>query len=242
MMEGALGLFTFIRGLEDSITCALASGGICAYWKILEGLSTYDDLGYALGRIHIIPGRIEWNGIAFDRIQDWYDHSSEAFNMRPDAIDLKEMEFEEPSLKMEQTLHSLRLAYCLTNAKKNTLHIPPTWLLTTAIGAHGWFRCQKRQGCRRGNTAFGNTPQREICAHRGEDVILYQVPNDRTLCATVAFDLLFNDYCVIVNDNCTTCALDLAVAKVETQDQLIIVSLLMLTDIAVKANARKGVS
>jgi hypothetical protein len=227
MMDGAIGLFTFLREVEDSITCALASGGICAYWKILEDLSIYDDHGFALGRIHIVPGRIEWNGIAFGRVQDWYDSSSDEFSeMQDQNFDL-EMEFTEHALKMEQSFDGLRVGYCLTNSKQHFLNIPPTWLLNTAIGAHGWSRCQKTQGCSREGRVSGRKLRLETTRHRGKEVALYQAPNDRTLCAALAIaELLSNNYCVIINDNCRACTLDLAVAGFETQCRFFIVSFL----------------
>lgn len=225
MMDGALGLFTFLREVEDSITCALASGGICAYWKILGGLSIYDEHGFALGRIHIVPGRIEYQGIAFDRIQDWYDSSSDEFSeMQDQSFDL-EMEFTDHALKMEQSFDGLRVGYCLTNSKQHFLNIPPIWLLNTAIGAHGWSRCQKLQRCSREGRVSGRALQFETTRHRGKEVALYQAPNDRALCAALAIaELLSNDDCVIINDNCRACALDLAVAGFETQRRFFIVS------------------
>ena len=155
MMDGALGLSTFLREVNNSITGALASGGICAYWKVLGGLSIYDDHGFALGRIHIVPGRIESNGVAFDRVEDWYDNSSLEFSGELGQIFDLEMEFEDCALRMEQSFKTLRVGYHLKNSKKHSLYIPPVWLLNAAIGAHGWSRCQKRHSCSRAGRALG---------------------------------------------------------------------------------------
>lgn len=225
MLDGALGIFTFLREVEDNTTCALASNGICAYWKILEGFSIYDDHGFALGRLHIVPGRIEWNGFAVDRIQDWYDNSSDEFTeMQSQSFDL-EMEFERPTLRMEQSFDGLRVGYCLANSKQHFLNIPPIWLLNTALAAYGWFRCQKRQDCSPGSRVSGEAPQLETTRYRGKEVALYQARSDRTLCAALAIaELLSNDYCVIINNSCRACTLDLAVAGYETPNRFFIVS------------------
>lgn len=228
MMDGALGLFTSLKEVEDSVTCALESAGICAYWKILEGLSLYDEYGYAFGRLHITPGRIEWNGMTFSRIQDWYDveDTSDEFTEMEDQSFGLEMDFAKPSLRMEQTFNALRVGFLLTNSNQHTLNIPPMWLLNTAIGAHGWSRCQKGPDCDRNSRNSGRTPpQREVRDYHGLEVAFYHAQNDRALCAALAISELLSDrYEVLINNDCRSCALDMAIAQYETKKQLFIVS------------------
>ena len=220
MMDGALGLFTFLREVNNSITCALASGGICAYWKVLGGLSIYDDHGFALGRIHIVPGRIESNGVAFDRVEDWYDNSSLEFSGELGQIFDLEMEFEDCALRMEQSFKTLRVGYHLKNSKKHSLYIPPVWLLNAAIGAHGWSRCQKRHSCSRDGRALGAAPHFETIHHNEDKVTLYQASNDLSLCASLAITgLLSTEFCYVINNNCRDCLINLAVAGFKPQDQ-----------------------
>jgi hypothetical protein len=233
MMDGALGLFTYLPELEDSFSCAVSSGGICVYRKILEGLSIHDNLGYALGRIQIVPGRIEWNGITFDRVQDWYSDSSDRFRMMEDeGIDPEEMDFGDPSLKMEQTLTSLRVAYCLSNSRQHVLNIPPAYLANTALMARGLFRCQHHQAYNHGARTSERDLEYQILTLRGKEVALYKAPNDRSVCAALAIaNLLYPKYFVIWDDKCLECALESAVAEVETENRLFIVSFTLLQSI-----------
>ncbi|KAF2188003.1 hypothetical protein K469DRAFT_628263 [Zopfia rhizophila CBS 207.26] len=225
MIDGAMGLFTFLRELGDSSSCAFASGGICAYRKILGGLSIYDDFGCSLGRIHIIPGRVEWHGVAFDRIQDWYQDWSDAFRMEDGRINLDEMDFEDPSLLMEESLEKLSVTYRLSNSRQRILNIPPVYLANNALTAHGLVQCQHQHGCNRGIRAFNKDFDFQVQTFNGKEVSLYRAPNDRSVCAALVIaDLLQPNYFVVRDDKCMECALQRAVAEVETANALLIVS------------------
>ena len=224
MVDGALGLFTFLEELEDSFSCAIVSGGICVYRKILEGLSIHDDIGYALGRIKIIPGKVEWNGITYDRVQDWYCDSAEEFRMDDGRIDPEEMGFGEASLRIEQTLNSLKVAFCLPNTRQYILNIPPVYLANNAMAAHGLFRCQHRKGYKRGGKTSERDLEYQVLTFRGKEVALYRGTNDISVCAAMAIgDLLYPKYFVIRDDKCMECTIERAVAETETENRLFIV-------------------
>lgn len=181
MIDGAMGLFTFLRELRDSSSCAFASGGICAYRKILENFSIHDKSGYSLGRIQVIPGRIEWNGVAYDQIQNWYQIPPDAFRIEDGLFNPEEMDFQEPSLCLEESLDMLSVTYRLLNSKLHILNIAPGYFANYALMAYGFVRYQRQRGCNHGIGTFDKDSAFQVQTLNGKEVHLYRAPNDRSV-------------------------------------------------------------
>jgi hypothetical protein len=213
MIEGAMGLFTFLKELSNSSSCAFASGGICAYRNILEGLSIHDNGGYALGRIRIVPGRIEWYGVVYDRVEDWYQTPSDEFCMDDGRINLEEIDFKEASLWMEESPDMLSVTYRLPNSKQRVLNIAPAYFSNTALAAHGLVQYQQQHAGNHGTGPICKESAFRVQILNGKEVSLYQAANERSVAAAMAIAHSSEiEYHVILDDKCAECALQWAVA------------------------------
>jgi hypothetical protein len=226
MIEGALGLFGLIDPLRDSDSCAWSDNGICAYRTILRNLPMHNEFGYSLGRIHIVPGRIEWQNRSYDQIQDLSDLPPFDFRTDDNRIDPTQLlGFERPSLELKETLKDsdcmLMGGFRLPNINKLPLFIAPTNIGNCAMMAHGLYQCQRRASCNEKRQASGAMPEFHVHKRHGKEVAVYKAPNDRSIFAAIAIgSLLEEEYLPLCGGECLECALRTATDELEpfTQD------------------------
>ncbi|KAH8701246.1 hypothetical protein GQ44DRAFT_778824 [Phaeosphaeriaceae sp. PMI808] len=219
MIDGAMGLFTHLRELEDSSSCAWSRNGICAYRDILKNFSIYDSSGFCLGRIHIVPGRIEWHGQAIDKIQDWYHEQEVEFRLDngDGLLNPHELEFGQPSLLMEERVETFNITYQLPNCRQYVVNIPPTHIANQALASYGLVHCRHLLHNSRWPRAVDDSTRYQVQTHLGKEVSIYQVPNDRSsFAALVLAQNLSPAYFVVCDDKCIECALRTLVLEVQT--------------------------
>jgi hypothetical protein len=226
MIEGALGLFGPINPLRDSDSCAWSNNGICAYRTILRNLSMHNEFGYSLGRIHIVPGRIEWQNRSYDQIQDLSPLPPFDFRTDDNRIDPTQLlGFEPPSLELKEKLQGsdcmLMGAFRLPNINKLPLFIAPTNIGNCAMMAHGLYQCQRCASCNENRQAITAMPEFHVHKRLGKEVTVYKAPNDLSVLAAIAIGSLLKDkYLPLCGGECLECALRTATDELEpfTQD------------------------
>jgi hypothetical protein len=130
-------------------------------------------------------------------------------------INLEEMDFEEASLWMEESLDMLNITYWLPNSKQHVLNIAPAYFSNTALAAHGLVQYPQQHGSNYGTGPFCKESAFRVQTLNGKEVSLYRVANERSVAAALAIaDSSEVEYHVILDDKCTQCSLQCAVAKI----------------------------
>lgn len=90
---------------------AVSTGGLCLYLDMLRELSLDRNL---VGRVHVVPGRIERDGKPFDFVSDQeHHHNGRYTGLTDDVTDLSEI-----SMLAQEHVRSLRVCYKLEDKKR----------------------------------------------------------------------------------------------------------------------------
>ncbi|KAF2688944.1 hypothetical protein K458DRAFT_359972 [Lentithecium fluviatile CBS 122367] len=231
MMDGAMGLFSYLTELDSSSCTAWSRGGICAYRTILEGLSMHDDSGCSLARIRILPGRIQYQGVTFDRIDDRYQDQADEFqdDLNHEGIDRKDLEFgfRDPSMVMEvqDSIKYLSVSYLMPNCRGLVLNVLPNFVTNGALGKYGLVHCRHPPGYNRGNRAVRGNVDFEVQTIGGKQVSLYRVPHEHSLYAALAIsDIHDPRYLVVIDDKCVECAIQTALNQASPAHSVFVIS------------------
>jgi hypothetical protein len=138
-------------------TPAFSKAGICAYLDILREVSDSKELA---GRIHIVPGRIEYCGRPYDCLQDGqplavdmhgvYKRSTDS---QPERLHQLEQQisslyaYEKRNICVKQLINGLQIWYEMSGSKAlGPLIVQPEKLSTAVVTARGFIHCSGH-GC-----------------------------------------------------------------------------------------------
>ncbi len=226
LMDDALGLFTFLdEEIVSSQICAFASNGICAYRTILTGLDGKDGPASAFGGIHIVPGRIESNGIAFDWVEDWFENSSAEFTDElTEYIVPEELEFRNLSMHMEQLPDKLGVVYRLSNTNQNIIKIPPTVLATAGLEAYRVLSCDHPHHTQCHAQAEDINARFSVHKVYQKEISLYRAPDKQSLCAVLIIaDVYSRKYSILWDDLCMRCSVNRGFGQIQGSKPLLII-------------------
>jgi hypothetical protein len=147
-LEEALLLFTGREyseiGPDLPGACAGSVGGVCVYLDSLQELS---DNRQRVGRVHVIPGSIEWNERPFYSVEDWENSPSEQQFLISDEFIVKKLE--DPArmcntrVGVRETLRSIQIRYEILDERDRPvqLFVGPLRLTFDASSYRGLVHC-----------------------------------------------------------------------------------------------------
>ncbi|KEF56496.1 uncharacterized protein A1O9_08077 [Exophiala aquamarina CBS 119918] len=207
---------TFGLGHILDIT-AVSTGGLCLYLDMLRELSLDRNL---VGRVHVVPGKIERNGKPFDFVSDREYHPNGHYTGLTDEVP----DFTEISMLAQEHVRSLRVSYKLEDKKGAAVHIDPGKLADEACLAQGLVYCRNRQ-CKE-VISFAHSAEKVECVSVHGKAVTVARGDERFRCVLLSLEtnqrLESTAHCVLRMNECLQCCFRAAVGIDDGRPVLII--------------------
>ncbi|KFZ24729.1 hypothetical protein V502_00790 [Pseudogymnoascus sp. VKM F-4520 (FW-2644)] len=204
-LENCIELFMGFKYNQGEYT-ALAEEGICIYRSILNGMS--DDIEIS-GKIHILPGTIEYHGRPYTQVADY---TGSIGRVTYDMLEVVS-QYTQVAMDIKETTQQLEVWFNVTgtgNSVLQPLQVTPSALVANLCKAHGWVKCRK-SGCKHiYGVPMGNSPQFDVL---GRSVQIIKGGKIARCAATTLADRL--NYCCIMQDKCIQCCIRTGVSGMQ---------------------------
>lgn len=196
---------------------AVSTRGLCIYLDMLRELSLHRNL---VGRVHVVPGKIERDGKPFDFVSYREYHPNGHYTGLTDEVP----DFTEISMLAQEHVRSLRVNYKLEDKKGAAVHIDLGKLADEACLARGMVNCRNQQ-CKKVISLVHSVEKVECYSVHGKAVTVAR-GDERFRCVLLSLETNQRSeskaHCILRMNECLQCSCRAAVGIDDAQPVLII--------------------